>query len=359
MGPLRSKLERPSARGHASGERPRVAVPAGRGLPVPDDYDDADAATELEIGEAEIDLDGIALQMLEMGESEIDASLGGLELDLSAEQQLRIGNVFARLYAVDFYALLVVPRMADTKTVKRAYNERISELHPDRFFRKRLGTFQRKLDSIFIRMTEARDVLCSPVHRARYDELLRMRRASLVDALVDEAVAEIAATRKQPNQEHVDFDRSVRVPSDRAAPSPSPSPSPPAPHPSGVQAAAPVITPEETVRLRDLHDCRKRAGRLEQGDRERYDVLRERFAGAFLADQHVDLPPGHTYRSALRVPCSFRLTLSTEGRVIDVNYSCRSATTILAGDPHGFGCRRQAAGSSSSSCSSSIAWSFG
>jgi len=251
--------------------------------------------------------DEIEIRDLELEENEIDDSLDGLELDLSPEQQQRISDVFVRLHAVDFYALLAVPRTADTKAIKRAYNEWVSTLHPDRFFRKRLGTFKRKLDSIFMRLTEAHDLLCSPEHRAEYDELLLTRRRSLVDEMVAETLAEMAGSEENAHRESVEFDSSVRVggegPSVRQSA-----------RPSGVQAAIRVVSAEDIACLQELHETRKRRGHLEPEERERYDVLREQFARAFEAAQQLDLPEGQTYRRVLRVPCAIRLTLSMSGR---------------------------------------------
>jgi hypothetical protein len=122
------------------------------------------------------------------------------ELDIDLEQQARITDFFLHLGGLDFYALLGVAHDADTKTIKRAYNARVIEFHPDRYFRKRLGTFKPKLEAIFARMTEAQEVLCSAIRRAEYDAALRTTRHSLIDAMLEEALVELKDD--EPNQRY-------------------------------------------------------------------------------------------------------------------------------------------------------------
>ena len=81
------------------------------------------------------------------------------DLDLTTEQRAEIDALFSQLPALDHYAVLGVERGADRKTVKRAYYERAASYHPDRFFRKRLGSYRSKMETIFARMTEASDAL--------------------------------------------------------------------------------------------------------------------------------------------------------------------------------------------------------
>ena len=71
------------------------------------------------------------------------------ELDLSAVQRERIDEVFREQKTMGLYDLLDVARAADKKAIKRAYFERANELHPDGFFRKRLGSFKPKMEAVF------------------------------------------------------------------------------------------------------------------------------------------------------------------------------------------------------------------
>ncbi len=90
------------------------------------------------------------------------------EVDLDESHRARIVDVYSRLSIVTHYELLGVDPGADKKEIKKAYFELASIFHPDRFFRKKLGTYKEKMESIFGKMTEAHDVLTSK-QRADYD----------------------------------------------------------------------------------------------------------------------------------------------------------------------------------------------
>jgi curved DNA-binding protein CbpA len=91
------------------------------------------------------------------------------DVDLTAEQQAHVADVFGKLESITHYELLGVPRAADKKAIKRAYYDRTSDFHPDRYFRKQLGSFKGMMQAIFAKMTEAHDVLCDTERRAAYD----------------------------------------------------------------------------------------------------------------------------------------------------------------------------------------------
>jgi hypothetical protein len=77
------------------------------------------------------------------------------ELDLTPAQRRRIDEVFARLGVLDDHAILGVPPDATRAVVRRVYFERVAEFHPDRFFRKRLGSYKTRMEAISRRVTEA------------------------------------------------------------------------------------------------------------------------------------------------------------------------------------------------------------
>src|SRR5262249_43042541 len=87
------------------------------------------------------------------------------EIDLEPAQRQRVLDLHAQLATIDHYALLGVARDADKKAVKRAYFELAGAFHPDRFFRKRLGSFKPKMEAIFGRVTIAHDVLTDKEQR--------------------------------------------------------------------------------------------------------------------------------------------------------------------------------------------------
>ncbi len=136
----------------------------------------------------------------------LDATdLEEIDLDLTQEQQSRIAVLAARLKAVDYYELLEIPRSADRKLIKRAYNAQAKEFHPDRFFRKRLGSFGPTIHAIFVGLTKAHDVLCSPEQRALYDSALRAQRVSLIDALLEEAAVDMSGASSAALREEIEL----------------------------------------------------------------------------------------------------------------------------------------------------------
>jgi curved DNA-binding protein CbpA len=94
------------------------------------------------------------------------------EVDLSADQKKRILDMFYRLDDLDHYTLLGVGKDADKKTVKRSYFELASLMHPDRYFKKNLGSFKSKMEALFGRVTEAHDTLVDAAQRLDYDAYL-------------------------------------------------------------------------------------------------------------------------------------------------------------------------------------------
>ncbi len=94
------------------------------------------------------------------------------ENDLTPEQRLWCEATSIELTTCTHYELLRVPRDADKKAVKRAYYELASRCHPDRFFRKNLGSYKLRLEAIFGRITLAHDTLTNRKQREDYDRYL-------------------------------------------------------------------------------------------------------------------------------------------------------------------------------------------
>ena len=57
---------------------------------------------------------------------------------------------------------------APPEAVRSAYLDKVKVFHPDRYAGKRLGSYRGRLERVFRRLTEARDVLTSEVDRAPY-----------------------------------------------------------------------------------------------------------------------------------------------------------------------------------------------
>ncbi|WP_242395361.1 J domain-containing protein [Anaeromyxobacter oryzisoli] len=66
------------------------------------------------------------------------------------------------------WEVLGVPWNAAPEVVRAAHLEKVKAFHPDRHAGRRLGTFRGRLERIFRRLTEARDVLVDPARRAEY-----------------------------------------------------------------------------------------------------------------------------------------------------------------------------------------------
>lgn len=164
------------------------------------------------------------------------------QVDIDQELRRRVLVTHRNLDRLDYYSLLGVARGADRKTIKRAYYDLAGQLHPDRFFRKNIGSFRARIESIFARATLAHDTLTSKDARNEYDayldELLKAREIEgrLAEAAVEVKRAEDAAQREarapeitssepaSPERPSPVPDRSCPTPADR----PSTSSSPPA-----------------------------------------------------------------------------------------------------------------------------------
>ena len=104
-----------------------------------------------------------------------DAPVGSADagdLDLRPEQRLAIELAFDGIDDKSFYEILLLPRTADQKAVKRAYYRLSKEYHPDKFYRKTLGPYKVKLEVIFNKVTEAYRILQDVDSRADYDDLV-------------------------------------------------------------------------------------------------------------------------------------------------------------------------------------------
>ncbi len=248
------------------------------------------------------------------------------ELELTTEQRERIDRLFGQLPNLDLYGRLGIAHGADKKEIKRAYNERVRDFHPDRFFRKKIGAYKSKLEAIMVRMTEAHDVLCSPEHRAKYEAALRTQRASLIDDLLAEAAEELSEDDLGSQRVLVPDEGVVVTPwPPIARPVIPPAPPrestiemkavtpPPRPPSSTTQraVAAPSAMPLEVVvaQLKHLHATHKGLP-LSGGDRARYEQLRNDLARAFVSAQKVAVRTGQTAWQAASVPCAVKLTVT-------------------------------------------------
>jgi len=90
-------------------------------------------------------------------------------LELDPDLQRRILAYELRLDDAGYHELLGVDRGADARAIKLAYFRLSKEYHPDRYFRRKIGDFDKRLDRIFKRIVEAYELLSDPTTRAEIE----------------------------------------------------------------------------------------------------------------------------------------------------------------------------------------------
>jgi curved DNA-binding protein CbpA len=90
------------------------------------------------------------------------------DVDLALDQRKRILHAESLAGRGSLWEILGLPWNAPAEAVKGAYLEAAKVFHPDRYAGKRLGSYRARLEKIFRRVTEARDVLSDETRRAAY-----------------------------------------------------------------------------------------------------------------------------------------------------------------------------------------------
>jgi curved DNA-binding protein CbpA len=159
--------------------------------------------------------------------------------DLPIEQKKRILDFFYRLDDLDHYTLLGITAEADKKGIKRAYFELAALFHPDRYFKKQLGSFKSKMEALFNRVTEAHDTLVDPKARAEYDSYLaEVATTRGMEAMLERAMAESGQT-------------AAATPAPEAAPEPPPAVTISAAPPPAPPSQPAALSPEDLQRRKD------------------------------------------------------------------------------------------------------------
>lgn len=120
------------------------------------------------------------------------------DVELEPDRKRAVLTLYYKLDRVSHYDILGLPRSADRKAIKRAYYELAPLYHPDSYFRKRLGSFKSKIETIFTRLTLAHDVLTHRDKRAEYDQLLE---PGDTGSAVDNAVSSSITMAEEPAAE--------------------------------------------------------------------------------------------------------------------------------------------------------------
>jgi len=111
-------------------------------------------------------IEGVDEESLRKGGEAPDTGAKGL----SREEKQKILAVYDKLERVSYYELLGVTPLASRKEIRNAYFALSREFHPDRFFRRDIGDFRWRLDSIFKKLTLAYNVLSTSESREEYDQ---------------------------------------------------------------------------------------------------------------------------------------------------------------------------------------------
>jgi curved DNA-binding protein CbpA len=90
------------------------------------------------------------------------------DVDLDPERRKDILFVHGNLPGWTNWQLLDIPWNASSDEIRAAYRERVKVFHPDRYPGQRLGSYRIRLEQIFQRLTEAKDVLSDDARRAVY-----------------------------------------------------------------------------------------------------------------------------------------------------------------------------------------------
>jgi len=90
-----------------------------------------------------------------------------VDAELPPEASARIEEMERRVAVGDPFALLDIALDADKREVKRAYFQLSKEFHPDRYFGKKLGPWQRRLQDIFSALAAAFELLSDDEQRAQ------------------------------------------------------------------------------------------------------------------------------------------------------------------------------------------------
>jgi curved DNA-binding protein CbpA len=164
-----------------------------------------------------------------------DETIMAEEVDIEVDLRRRILQLYHSLDRSDHYQLLGVDRAADKKVIRRAYFDLAAKLHPDRYFRKRLGSFKVRMEAVFGRITLAQDTLTNADKRAEYDAYVEeQRRSRGIEELLGDAMAEVRRAEDIAEREARAAESSPSQPAMKAASSASPE----APKPSAVEVSA-------------------------------------------------------------------------------------------------------------------------
>ncbi len=101
------------------------------------------------------------------------AVVGEDDTDLSAEVRARIDEMVVRVALDNPFVLLEVSPAADKKELRRSYFRLSKEFHPDRYYGRKLGSYQRRLQQVFAALSSAFELLSDDARRAEAEQRTR------------------------------------------------------------------------------------------------------------------------------------------------------------------------------------------
>ena len=90
------------------------------------------------------------------------------DLDLARDEQDRLLALWGRGDQIGHFERLGLAPTGDDAAIRRAWLETCRQLHPDRYYGKRLGAFAAILAELFDRARASAELLGDPRRRARY-----------------------------------------------------------------------------------------------------------------------------------------------------------------------------------------------
>lgn len=110
----------------------------------------------------------------EPGQVSLPAELAKLldpSLDIAVELQGRLLLLEQRLDS-PYHEVLGVPSDADRPALKKAFFRLSRDFHPDRYFRKNLGSYESRVDRVYKKIIEAYELLSDPTARSEIERSL-------------------------------------------------------------------------------------------------------------------------------------------------------------------------------------------
>ncbi|MEM7138621.1 MAG: DnaJ domain-containing protein [Myxococcota bacterium] len=147
--------------------------------------------------------------------------------DLPQELQDSIVDAYRRADKLNHYERLGVTRDADRTAIRKAYFALSKKFHPDAYYGKNLGDFQRKMEVVFRKITESYEAIGRVQKREAYDRYLDQQIAvDSAEKQMNRVEARAQAMTKALSKAPVAERQAAAGPAERWQPSAIPEPIP-------------------------------------------------------------------------------------------------------------------------------------